>query len=112
MSVLLVPDVSGMTAGSDMLLGSSGTTKGLIVFQRGSCGPAADVTLAGQKTPAFLTFKRGERGHLGGSVVERLPLAQAVIPGSWDPVPYGAPCREPASPSACVLPLSLPVSHE
>ena len=23
-------------------------------------------------------------GHLGGSVVERLPLAQVVIPGSWD----------------------------
>ena len=24
------------------------------------------------------------RGHLGGSVVERLPLAQVVIVGSWD----------------------------
>ena len=23
-------------------------------------------------------------GHLGGSVVERLPSAQVVIPGSWD----------------------------
>ena len=24
-------------------------------------------------------------GHLGGSVVERLPLAQIMILGSWDP---------------------------
>ena len=24
------------------------------------------------------------RGHMGGSVVEHLPLAQVVIPGSWD----------------------------
>ena len=23
-------------------------------------------------------------GHLGGSVIEHLPLAQGVIPGSWD----------------------------
>ena len=48
-------------------------------------------------------------GHLGGSVVERLPLAQGVIPGSWDRVPHWAPCREPASLSACV---SASVSHE
>ena len=41
-------------------------------------------------------------GHLGGSVVEHLPLAQGVIPGSWDRVPHRAPCVEPASPSACV----------
>ena len=39
-------------------------------------------------------------GHLGGSVVEHLPLAQVVILGSWDQVPHGAPHREPASPSA------------
>ena len=25
-----------------------------------------------------------ELGHLGGSVVERLPLAQVMISGSWD----------------------------
>ena len=31
-------------------------------------------------------------GHLGGSVVEHLPLAQVVIPGSWDRVPHRAPC--------------------
>ena len=28
------------------------------------------------------------------------PSAQVMIPGSWDQVPYWAPCREPASPSA------------
>ena len=39
---------------------------------------------------------------LGGSVVEHLPLAQVVIPGSWDQVSHGASPREPASPSACV----------
>ena len=41
-------------------------------------------------------------GHLGGSVVEHLPLTQGVIPESWDRVPYWARRREPASPSACV----------
>ena len=41
-------------------------------------------------------------GCLGGSVVEHLPLAQAVIPGSWDQVLHRAPYREPFSPSACV----------
>ena len=40
--------------------------------------------------------------HLGGSVVEHLPLAQVMIPGSWDRVPHQAPRREPASPSAYV----------
>ena len=44
----------------------------------------------------------GFQGHLGGSVVERLPLAQDVIPGSWDQVPHQAPCREPTSPSVYV----------
>ena len=38
----------------------------------------------------------------GGSVVERLPLAQVTILGSWDQIPHQAPCREPASPSVCV----------
>ena len=40
--------------------------------------------------------------HLGGSVVECLPLAQVVILGSWDWVLHRAPCREPTSPSAYV----------
>ena len=42
------------------------------------------------------------QGHLGGSVDERLPLAQDVILESWDQVLHPAPRREPASPSACV----------
>ena len=52
-------------------------------------------------------------GHLGGSVVECLPLAQGGIPESWDQVPHRAPCTEPASPSAYVsasLSLSLCLS--
>ena len=42
------------------------------------------------------------QGRLGGSVVEHLPLAQGMIPGSWDQVPHRASCMEPASPSAYV----------
>ena len=45
-------------------------------------------------------------GHLGGSVVERLPLAQVLIPKAWNQVPHPAPHREPASPSMS-LPLFL-----
>ena len=41
-------------------------------------------------------------GNLGGSVVERLPLAQGVIPEFRDGLPYRAPCEKPASPSAYV----------
>ena len=48
------------------------------------------------------------QGHLGGSVVECLPLAQVVILGSWDWVPHRAPHREPALPMS--LPLSLSLS--
>ena len=52
----------------------------------------------------YLLFYKNQQwgGHLGGSVVESLPLAQVVIPGSWDLVLHRAPCGEPASPSACV----------
>ena len=39
-------------------------------------------------------------GHLGGSVVKHLTLAQGVILGSWNGVPHQPPSREPASPSA------------
>ena len=42
------------------------------------------------------------QGHLGGSVVERLPLAQGMILGSQDRVLHPGLCMEPASPSACV----------
>ena len=48
-------------------------------------------------------------GHLGGSVVERLPLAQIMIPGSWDQFQHWAPHREPTSPSTYVS-ASLSVS--
>ena len=47
-------------------------------------------------------IKTDRQGHLGGSVVEHLPLAQVVIPGSWDRVLPWVPRREPAPPSACV----------
>ena len=50
-------------------------------------------------------FRIHKKGHLGGSTVEHLPSAQGVIPGSWDQVPYWAPCTEPAS-----LPVSQPLS--
>ena len=42
------------------------------------------------------------RLHLGGSVVERLLLAQVVIPDFWDQVLHQASLRESASPSAYV----------
>ena len=47
-------------------------------------------------------LKAGAPGWLSGGAVERLPLAQGVILGSWDPVPHGAPHREPASLSAYI----------
>ena len=60
-----------------------------------------------------INFKRKYLGCLGGSVIERLPLAQVVILETRDRVPHRAPCMEPASPSACVsLPLSVCVFHE
>ena len=55
--------------------------------------------------PLFL--KSRLEGHLGGWVVGRLlPLAQGVIPGSWDRVLHQAPCMEPA---LLPLPVSLPL---
>ena len=50
-------------------------------------------------------------GHLDDSVIERLPLAQGVILGSWDQVLHRDPWRKPASPSAYVS-AYLPVSCE
>ena len=41
-------------------------------------------------------------GQLGSSVVEHLPLALVIIPGSWDQILYQTPRREPASPSTYV----------
>ena len=44
----------------------------------------------------------GSGGHLGGSAIELLPLAQGMIPEYWDRAPHQAACMEPASLSACV----------
>ena len=49
-------------------------------------------------------------GRLGGSVVERLPLAQGMIPGSWDRVLDGAPRRSLLLPLLTSLPLSVCLS--
>ena len=43
-----------------------------------------------------------KQGRLGGSVVEHLPLAQGMIPGSRDGVLHQVPHWEPASSSAYV----------
>ena len=51
---------------------------------------------------AMYELKMQREGRLGGSVLERLPLARVVVPGSWDRVPYWAPHRELTSPSAYV----------
>ena len=44
------------------------------------------------------------QGNLGVSVVEHLPLAQVMIPGSWDQALSQAPC----SVGSLLLPLPLP----
>ena len=50
---------------------------------------------------ASLNLKRSRRqGRLSGSGVEHPPLAQGVSLESRDQVPYPAPYKEPASPSA------------
>ena len=48
------------------------------------------------------TNKPTVMGSLCSSVTEHLSSAQVMIPGSWNWIPHQAPCREPASPSACV----------
>ena len=50
-----------------------------------------------------------QEGRPGGSAVERLPLAQGVIPESRGRVPHRASGMEPAFLSACVS-ISLPPS--
>ena len=63
------------------------------------------------KKPRQVESKTCALGHVGGSVVEGLPSALGVIPGSQDRVPHWAPHRDPASPSAYVsAPLSLSLS--
>ena len=58
-----------------------------------------------REVPIFYHSKqlKGGVGHLRGSVVEHLPLALVMIPGSWDQVLHQAPRREPASLSACIF---------
>ena len=52
-------------------------------------------------------------GDTWDSVIEYLPSAQGVVPGSRDRVPRRAPRREPASPSACVsAPLSVSLTNK
>ena len=48
--------------------------------------------------------KTNKQGHLGGSAVKRLPLAQVMISGSWDLAPCWASCSE----RSLLLPLPLP----
>ena len=61
--------------------------------------------------PLFFTQKTYKEGHLDDSVLERLPLVQVMILGSWDGVLHQAPQREPTFPSAYVS-ASLRVSPE
>ena len=49
---------------------------------------------------------------MGGSVVECLPLAQVMIPGSWNQVPHQDPSGSLLLPLPVSLPPSLSVSHE
>ena len=53
------------------------------------------VSFPKEMTPKF-SFKGLTRGHLGGSVVEHLPLAEVVILGSWDCFPHWGPHRQPS----------------
>ena len=55
-------------------------------------------------------LKIGDMGPLGGSVVEHLPSAQGMIPGSWNRVPYWAPSGSLLIPLPMSLPLSLCLS--
>ena len=48
-------------------------------------------------------MKRPILGRLGGQWVKRLPLAQVMIPESWDQALHRAPCSE----GSLFLPLSL-----
>ena len=52
------------------------------------------------------------QGHLGGSMVERLLLAQVVIPSPRIESRIGLPAWSLLRPLPVSLPLSLSVSHE
>ena len=53
-----------------------------------------------------------EEGHLGGSVVGHLPLAQGMIPGCWIEPHIGLLVGSMLLHLPVFLPLSLCVSHE
>ena len=57
-------------------------------------------------------FKIRNWGHLGGSVLEHLPLAQVEILGSWDQVPYQVPVQSLLLPLAMSLPLSVSLTNK
>ena len=77
------------------------------------CAHASPRFIGKPRTDGIKVLRVKLWGHLGGSVVERLPLAQGEILESQDQVPRWAPCMEPASSSACIsASLSLSVSHE
>ena len=54
----------------------------------------------------LMDARNPNKGHLGGSVVERLPLAQGMILGSGIEFRVGLPTRSLLLP----LPMSLPLS--
>ena len=99
---------------------SSKCEKEVMCVQEGCCGPGQNSALRkaiqGKSTlldftdnTLFLCQDCYTEGHLRGSVVEHLPLAQVIIPVSSDRVLQQAPHRESVSPSACVS-ASLSVS--
>ena len=65
-------------------------------------GRSRDTGGKGVATQESNTLRKSNPGHLCGSVVEHLLLAQVVILGSLDQIPHQAPHRKPASPSAYV----------
>ena len=102
--------LSTFGSGHDLrVLGSHSLLSGESACSSPSAPPPTLVhTCAVSQIKSLKTIKTG---RLGGSVVERLPLVQVMIPGSWDRGPHQDPCREPASPSAYVS-ASVCVSHE
>ena len=58
--------------------------------------------LSFKEAPGASASEVPQSGQLDGSMVERLRLAGAMIPGSWNRVLHWASRREPASPSAYV----------
>ena len=58
---------------------------------------ACDTEMGASEGFKSAVYQVSEEGRLGGSAVERLPLTQGMIPGSWDRVPHRGPRRKPAS---------------